>query len=248
MKVQAAFRAAGRKTSEDTGERSKGKRKAAEATSDEPASKKQAANKKDGDGKGKLGKDGLPKIGQYESLGDYNRRIEALLRPKVSAAIKSAEHAKGQMVRDALDAKELRKAIAQGKMPAGSTVDDLKDAKSKVSGAKHKKDGAGDDEGEALKPNRPEVQFAEASQRRRVNDVVQAPPQLPKMRLAVKKDVGAGATGSAWGATGRTPLSAAQKRILDTERERVVGLYRDMKAKKEAEREAERSGKGKGKK
>jgi len=242
MKVQAAFRASGRKTSEDTGDRY-AERMRLKAEKD----KAKAKEKEDKGGKRKAEDDAaaaaaakktktkkteLPKIGEHETLAEYNRRIESLLRGGVASAIKAAESARGQQIQAAKEAKAERIAIAQGKKPLPKT---------------NKVESEDEDEEEAqIKPNRPERTFAELPQRKRLNDIVQAPPQLPRMRQA-KKATGADAPGSAWSATGRVPLSAAQKRILEEERERVVGLYREMKAKKEAEKQAERDEKAKGK-
>lgn len=198
-KVQAAFRARGGTNSEDTGERGKRKR-----GDEDEAAPKPKAKKAD-----------VPKIGEHESLGEYNRRVEATLRGGVSSAIKAAASAKGQAVRDAKAAKKARKEAAQGKVAA--------------------------EEEEELKPNRPAKEFEEAPQRKRLNDVAQAPPSLPRMRAAVK--AGAGAGGSAWAAAGgsRTPLNAGQKRLMEVERERVIAQYREIKARKEADKEAERA-------
>ncbi|WOO78867.1 uncharacterized protein LOC62_02G002404 [Vanrija pseudolonga] len=203
-KVQAAFRARGGTNSEDTGERGP-KRKRDAGGNDEPAAPKPKAKKAD-----------LPKIGEHESLGEYNRRVEATLRGGVSSAIKAAASAKGQAVRDFKAAKKARKEAAQGKT-------------------------AHEDEEQELKPNRPAKEFEEAPQRKRLNDVAQAPPALPRMRAAVK--AGAGAGGSAWAAAGgsRTPLNAGQKRLMEVERERVIAQYREIKARKEADKEAERA-------
>jgi hypothetical protein len=199
--------------------------------------KRKAGDDKETKTTGKDGKDGkddapkakkkkakteLPKIGEHETLGEYNRRVEGLMRGGVASAIKAAAQVKGQQIQAAKDAKAERIAIAQGKKKPTAGSDD---------------DAAG--EPAVLKPNRPERTFAELPQRKRLNDIVQAPPQLPRMRQAKRSESGIGSA-SAWGATGRTPLSAAQKRILETERERVVTLYREMKAKKEAEKEKER--------
>lgn len=228
MKVQTAFRSSGRVSSEDTGEKYKQrlterearKRKAEEG--EESGSVKKVAPQK------KAKKD-IPQIGEHESLGDYNRRIEAMMRGGVANAIKNAESAKGQAIKAAKDAKAERIAKAQGKKVDAGEGDAANNGEEK----------------RVLKPNRPAVEFASLPKRKRLNDIVEAPPQLPRMRQAVKAGAGAGSTGSAWGATDRTPLSAAQKRILETERERVVGLYREMKAKKEAEKSMEREKKEK---
>ncbi|KAL1410143.1 hypothetical protein Q8F55_004146 [Vanrija albida] len=207
-KVQAAWRARGGTNSEDTGEVRKRKRGDDDS---KPAPKKKAEQ---------------PKIGEHETLGEYNRRVEAAMRGGVSAAIKAAESAKGQAVRDAKAAKKARREAA-------------------AAAASGKK---ADDDAEELKPNRPAVEFAAAPARKRLNDVAQAPPSLPRMRAAVK--AGAGGGTSAWAASSasRTPLNAGQARLMEIERERVIAQYREIKARKEADREAERAAAAGGKK
>jgi hypothetical protein len=217
MRLKAAKDKA--KAKAESSEASNGKRKAEPV--EETSGKKKKASKTE-----------LPKIGEHESLGEYNRRIEGLLRGGVAKAIKAAEGVRGQQVQAAKDAKAERIAIAQGKKAAKGDADS--DDETDAADAKYNSDGQ-------LKPNRPERTFAELPQRKRLNDIVQAPPQLPRLKAAEKAKKKAGDGNDAWGATGRTPLSAAQKRILDTERERVVNLYREMKAKKEADKEAAKS-------
>lgn len=179
--VQAAFRKSGRTTSEDTGEK--------RSRQEEDKPKKKAKSE-------------LPKIAPNESLGAYNRRVEALLRGGVSSAIKKAETTRALQVKDAKEAKAARVAKAQGK-----------------------EEVVKDDEDKPVVPNRPAREFKELPTRRRLNDVAQAPPALPRLKVAEKgKDKSK--------REGRTPVNAGQARIMEAERERVVALYREMKAKK----------------
>lgn len=233
-KVQAAFRAAGRTTSEDTGERkagpsasSKPSAKASTSTSSSDAKGKKRANETDEEQPAKKAKgDKLPMISPHESLGEYNRRIEALLRPGVSGAIKKAEAARGAQAKRAEEEKKARIAKAQGKV-----VDEVDEE----GGAGKKGKGKGKEEDdEEVKFNKPAKSFAEV-ERRRLNDIAMAPPSLPKLRLATKNERKAGKTPGA-SKEGRDPLNAGQRRIMEAERERVVAMYRELKAKKEAER------------
>ncbi|GMK58125.1 hypothetical protein CspeluHIS016_0501570 [Cutaneotrichosporon spelunceum] len=187
-RVQAAFRASGRTTSEDTGER-----KRVREEGNAPPNKKR--------------REEVPKIAPNESLGEYNRRVEALLRGGVSGAIKKAEAARGAAKTAAEEEKRARVAKAQGKaLPSKAEEEEAE-----------------------VKFNKPEKAFKEV-ERRRLNDVAQAPPSLPRLRMAEK------AQKAGKGRSERDPLNAGQRRIMEAERERVVALYRDMKAKKEAER------------
>ena len=49
-----------------------------------------------------------------------------------------------------------------------------------------------------------------------------------------------------FGATGRTPLSVGQRRIMEEERERVVGKYREMKEARAGKRDVRVDGEEKG--
>lgn len=239
-KVQAAFRQKGRVNSEDTGEytlkRKRGEDKKAaksDESKNEPAKIRTEAEKDaakavkaaaaDGEAEGKKKKGGkpeIPKIGPNETLGEYNRRVEALMRGSVNKAIKSAEALKGQQIQALKAEKAARRAAAQAGLPppkpgTSFSANPLPASKKEPSPS----------------PEPEERKFAEAPQRRRLNDIALAPPQLPKMRQAKKKPSEIGS---------KIPLNAGQKRIMEEERERVIRMYRDMKAKKEQEKAAEK--------
>jgi hypothetical protein len=214
-----------------------------------------------------------------ESLGAYNRRVEATLRGGVSQAIKSANAIRAAQDREAAEAKKKRIATAQGKGGAGTgtgTADegDEGDEGANASGkgkAKGKGNGNVNENGEWKFEDRPVVVLPEKAAPRRLNDIVQAPPTLPKLKQNTK--LGAWNTGASAGAStstststgtgtgntvggeesGRTPLNAGQRRLLEQERARVIEKYREMKVVKERARERERDmearakGKGKGK-
>ncbi|WVQ83468.1 hypothetical protein IAT38_005609 [Cryptococcus sp. DSM 104549] len=255
-KVQSAFRESGRKTSEDTGA---GGRKGAPG--------KEGGKDAGGKGKGKsAGAEGgekeektkLPKILPQESLGEYNRRIESLLRPSVSKAIKDAAGVKAAEEAAARREKKerkkrarLEKLVKEGKLPA-SALDEKKrkrdDEDDEGSGAEGEDgDGSEGEEGGEVGPKRKkEKTFATAPAPRRLNDIVQAPPSLPHLKRASgEKTTGKGVYGAVGKGSGKVPLNAGQQRILEEERERVVKLYREMKATKEAERAEASKGKGK---
>lgn len=243
-KVQAAFRKQGRVTSEDTGEhtlkRKRGEEKKAAKSSDdskanEPAkirteadkeaAKAEKAAKASGEegGKKKAGKPEIPKIGPNETLGEYNRRVEALMRGSVNKAIKSAEALKGQQIQALKAEKAARRAAAQAGLPPPKPGSSFS-SNPLPAGAAGKKEPSPSPEPE-------ERTFAEAPQRRRLNDIALAPPQLPKMRQAKKTPSEIGS---------KIPLNAGQKRIMEEERERVIKMYRDMKARKEQEKAVEK--------
>lgn len=198
---------------------------------------------------------GLPKILPGESLGDFNRRIEDHLRPEVSQAIKNAAAVKAAQ----------EKAVWQEKKANREAAKEARRRKERGETGPVDKSGSGEGSGVAGKGKRkatilddtddededdintaggksssstkkPKMtEFATLSQRRSVNDVVQAPPQLPGLkRSGLKKP----AT-SAFSATGRTPLNPGQKRLMEEERERVIKRYREMKEEKLAQRQGQ---------
>ncbi|ODN77050.1 hypothetical protein L202_05590 [Cryptococcus amylolentus CBS 6039] len=226
LDLQTKFRASGRTNSEDTGER----RGVA------------GTNVK---GKGK-GKEALPKIMPQETLGEYNRRIESLLRPAVSSAIKTAENQRQAEVADERRGKKerkrrarLEKLVKEGKVDKKVLEEFEKSVKEKK--RKREQGKGGDSESEEEEEERggkkqkqqqkEQKEFKAAtstSAPRRLNDIAQAPPSLPQLKRAGEKSGVYGAVSS-----GKMPLNAGQKRIMEEERERVINLYREMKAKKQ---------------
>jgi hypothetical protein len=284
-KVQSAFRSSGRVSSEDTGERRPRARPAKPEQAEAGPSKRKRDDgegaggdgaigtgtkktKGQGQGKGKHG-DALPRIMPNESLGAYNRRVEATLRGGVSQAIRSANAIRAAQDREAAEAKKKRIATAQGKAggaAAGGTADDGDEDDDEGANGKGKvkgKGGKGDNNGEWKFEDRPVVVLPEKAAPRRLNDIAQAPPTLPKLKQNTKLGAwntgGTGATGvtgsvgktDAGEESGRTPLNAGQRRLLEEERARVIEKYREMKVVKERARERERDmearAKGKGK-
>ena len=119
----------------------------------------------------------------FETLGEYNRRVESVLRSGVTAAIQ-------------------RSGPLASKAP--------KVAKRKRSASPVQED---------------EKPIHRSALPKRLNDVVQAPPTLVKMRRAVES--GAGQRGG---------VSLGLQREMEKERDRVVKGYRDLKAKREEAR------------
>ena len=67
---------------------------------------------------------------------------------------------------------------------------------------------------------------------RRLNDIVQAPPELKKLpRGAKSKETSITKIGGKTGSLREGALSMAQKVMLEEEREKAVRLYREMKKK-----------------
>lgn len=133
--------------------------------------------------------------------------------------------------------------------------------------AKRKKRPATDgDDGDAADPPGPnaprnitgKTEFDTLSQRRRIGDVVQAPPTLadPARKGLMAKVLGpggaaacgvpppsAGGTFRLAGAeapvgSSRLPINPAMKAMMDAERERAVKMYRELKEQREQEKRA----------
>lgn len=251
MSTQAAFRAKGLKSSEDTGERKpKPKPAPSASTLTSKTSTSAGGSSKAGSGSSaekpikakpakdmqnpsstpapasasaKGGKASIPSIMPHESLGEYNRRVESIMRAGVSQAIKSANKTKAEQEKQARLAKEERRRLAQTGGKAGT------DSKADTAPASGKRKH---DVSDAA------LEFAEKSGPRRLNDIAQAPPSLPTLRVARDDN-----QKSVWTAKGkeRLGLSVGQERIMEEERERVIKQYREIKAKKEGAREAERA-------
>jgi len=228
IKLTSQFRASGRTSSEDTGERTKKRKLDDTKDKKEPSTQKASTGAKpthtSQKGEVKPKKEGMPKIRDNESISDYNRRIESLLRPGVAKAIKSANSLKSSREKEAKQAKQKRKE-GQG-IPEPEPEVEVK-----------KRPGVHD-------VNDPAKEFRTVSSRR-LNDIVQAPPMLDHLRKGMGpggKKKGTGGETSAWKATGRLPVNVGQERLLNQERERVVKAYREIKAEREKERAKVREG------
>ena len=149
----------------------------------------------------------------------------------MSKAIKAADTAKTSLLRDLETAKAERIRKAQGKEGEG-------ERDTKKSGKKRK---GVDEEDEWKFEDRQETVFKPVPPPRRLGDVAQAPPKLPKLRGFWGK-TGATEGGGAIGGkmTGRSPLNVGQQRLLEVERERVIRMYREMKAAREEAKTGEK--------
>ena len=185
-------------------------------------------------------------------MGEYNRRLEDHLRPEVSGVIKAAAAAKAQAEkaiwqekkanREAAKEARRRKERGEPAIPSdkpGNGVAGKGKRKAMImddTDDENDGDGPSSSASTAASKKPRKTEFETLDQRRRVNDVVQAPPQLPGLkRSGLKKP----AT-SAFSATGRTPLNPGQKRLMEEERDRVIQRYREMKEAKLQQRQTER--------
>ncbi|BGP15871.1 hypothetical protein JCM10213_005643 [Rhodosporidiobolus nylandii] len=198
----------------------------------------------------------------YESLASFNRRVEQEMRSGVRSAIKDAGAAakkkrerkekakKGDDEDD--EEEEEQQHTGKGKPPAKKAKPTPEEAIDPYASHKLQKE-----QQEAARNRTGKVEFDSAPLRRRVDDVVQAPPTLakPARKGLMAKVLGPGGAassgvtsegGSAGGSTmngaeapvgsSRLPVNPAMKALLDAERERAVKMYRELKEKKEKER------------
>ncbi len=215
--VQEQFRASGRTTSEDTGERyrlPKGKRRlpllpvpplSSKRDEDTSRPKKSKKRKLEPDTGSNEKREPIEGIRPGETLGEYNRRVESILRPGLTRAIRAAK-----LKSSSSSSKPSNHP--QSSIETETQLDPRSAVKIEV-----------------------EKTFAPIPAPRRLNDVVQSPPILPHLRRSgmKKEESGFGVSG----ATGRTPLSLGQMRILEEERERVVKRYREIKEARAGVRE-----------
>ncbi|GAA5997826.1 uncharacterized protein JCM10292_006839 [Rhodotorula paludigena] len=207
----------------------------------------------------------------YESLSSFNRRVEQEMRGSVRAAIKDAsasaqrkkdrkgkakkgdgddgdgaEDEDEEEVRRGRDGKPLTK---KPKLTPEEAVDPhAKKARAPVTADA----GSATD---AARSRTGRTEFASADIRRRLDDVVQAPPTLadPARKGLMAKVLGPGgaaacgvssegqgsfklAGAEAPVGSSRLPINPAMKALLDAERERAVKMYRQLKEQREAEK------------
>ncbi|KAL0563559.1 hypothetical protein V5O48_018507 [Marasmius crinis-equi] len=171
-----------------------------------------------GDGGGKRRKKGKDAKGEKEkekgavggilpgeSLEHYNKRVETTMRPLVRSAVKTSL----AVTRGAQKQEELEKKASK------------KDNK-----AKQKEDPPPEEkEKETVKHERAtEFQTLSTSAPKRLNDIVQAPPEMPRLRKAEKIPGGIGKSGGV--------VSMAQKAMMEEEREKAIRRYRELKARR----------------
>ena len=166
----------------------------------------------------------------YESLSAFNRRVEITLRPEINTAIR---HSKASSTKSK-NAKKAKAADGEGdEMPKeGEAITSGNQKKTKVATAEESVDPFAKKQKVRTGP----TEFEEASLRRNVNDVVQAPPTLKKARRGVAPTTRAEQALPAH----RQPVSEAIKLMMEAEREKAIKQYRGLKEQREAEQREER--------
>lgn len=177
----------------------------------------------------------------YESLSTFNRRVEATLRPTIDTAIRASKASalkkknkdrKGKKVGTGLD------GDGGGDDDDDGEAHDESKTTTKAGKTKPKPTPKESIDPYIPPPRQPggparPTEFEEASQRRSVVDVVQAPPSLSLPRRG-KNAVGVNEPLPA----SRMPVSAAVKAMMEKERERAVAAYRQLKEQREQDKQS----------
>ncbi|POV94600.1 hypothetical protein PSHT_16121 [Puccinia striiformis] len=149
------------------------------------------------------------KILPGEGLGSFNRRVEATLRPKVTAVMKAA---KNKLAPKKADTPGVASSSTPAEGPKAPEVEE--------------------DSIEEETPNlkaKPVKDFAPRPSKFPITDVAMEPPTL-SLTKTMKKNLAS---------SNRTPfpISSAQKRSLELEREKVINRYRQMKEERYAQQQ-----------
>jgi len=168
------------------------------------------------------------KIQPGETIAHFNRRVEDAMRPEVRSAMK-ASSSRAKKVRKEEEAARAEKVTsskkdAPSKRDAGDENPAPESAKKISAKGKERAVAENDDQPK-------DFQRLSTSAPRRLNDIVQAPPELKKPPRGVAK------IAAAKDESGKVDpkslkegvMSMAQKAMMEEERLRVVKLYREMK-------------------
>ncbi|BGP24377.1 hypothetical protein Rt10032_c03g1502 [Rhodotorula toruloides] len=199
----------------------------------------------------------------YESLSSFNHRVEQEMRHSVRTAIKDASHTaqkrkdrkgKAKQTGDEEEEEEEEEAGVDknGKPVAKKAKPTPEESLDPFARPKAQRE---QQQLEQAKNRSGRTEFAAADLRRRIDDVVQAPPTLadPARKGLMQKVLGPGGA-AACGMTSegpgtsklagpdtpvsssRLPINPAMKAMLDAERERAVKMYRQLKEQRDKER------------
>ncbi|KAI0351320.1 hypothetical protein OH77DRAFT_946800 [Trametes cingulata] len=165
-----------------------------------------------------------------ESIAHFNRRVEDSMRHSVREAMQTSsakmrKARKEELAEKAAKASPAAKARSRSRGRSGDDESDSEDERS----ASARKPAAKED-----KPK--DFEKVSTSAPRRLNDIVQAPPELKKLPRKAKKLAAQGSTQKTEGAKSLKEgvLSMAQKAMMEEERERAIRLYRELKRGKPA--------------
>lgn len=157
-------------------------------------------------------------------VGTY-RRVEDDMRPLVRNAIQTSS------------ARERQERKSTGKTKtAGNTTKSSSQSKSPKDGKTSSRNNPPSDK-DSPPPDKhafkaKEFKALSSSAPRRLNDIAMAPPDLKKLPRGVKKD---GTTGKGDGLGKAGILSMAQRAMMESEREKAIVRYRELKERRAKE-------------
>ncbi|KAI0690881.1 hypothetical protein C8T65DRAFT_671132 [Cerioporus squamosus] len=167
-----------------------------------------------------------------ESMAHFNRRVEDSMRHTVKEAMQSSSARMRQVRKEelAVSGKEKKKRAAEA------------EERTKTRNKTRNGDESDSDDDPSLrraklKEDRPkDFEKVSSSAPKRLNDIVQAPPELKKLPRKAKKlaTQGGAQKGEGTKSLSEGVRSMAQKAMLEEERERAIRLYREMKKSKAA--------------
>ncbi|KAH9893568.1 hypothetical protein C8Q73DRAFT_836746 [Cubamyces lactineus] len=165
-----------------------------------------------------------------ESMAHFNRRVEDAMRHSVREAMQTSSAKMRKARKEELEEKTAKtKADRRSRSKSRGRSDDDSDSDSDDGRAKatSRRPGSKDD-----KPK--DFEKVSTSAPRRLNDIVQAPPDLKKLPRKAKKLAEQGGAKKSEGAKTLREgvLSMAQRAQMEEERERAIRLYREMKRAK----------------
>ncbi|KAI9067942.1 hypothetical protein FKP32DRAFT_1619545 [Trametes sanguinea] len=196
-----------------------------------PSRKKRRTDGKEGAKAGSSSNSHL-RIQPGESMSHFNRRVEDAMRHSVREAmqISSAKLRKARK-------EELEQKAASSTSKHRSRSRSLGRSDGEASDVEDDKPHKPARKTVAAKDDKPkDFEKISTSAPRRLNDIVQAPPEIKKLPRKAKKLTEQGATKKSEGAKTLREgvLSMAQQAMMEEERERAIRLYRELKRGKTA--------------
>ncbi|KAI0084770.1 hypothetical protein BDY19DRAFT_969040 [Irpex rosettiformis] len=202
-----------------------------------------------GDGKKSGGKKKADmKIQPGESLAHFNRRVEDSLRPLVRDAMQLSAATERKARKEEEQEKAAKKAASSQKKTSKDDSDNDDEPTKPTRSSKPKTSRTADDNTDSTDERPAQTQKPKTarptdftsystSAPRRLNDIVQAPPELKKLPRGAKPRQAQTQTASGTGTKSLREgvLSMAQKAMLEEERERVIKAYREMKKRNAGE-------------
>ncbi|OSD04906.1 hypothetical protein PYCCODRAFT_1363116 [Trametes coccinea BRFM310] len=196
-----------------------------------PSRKKRKTDGKEGE-KARASSNSHLRIQPGESISHFNRRVEDAMRHSVREAMQISSAKMRKARKEELEQKAAPSASKRRSRSRshGGSDDEASDAEDEKPHKSARKPVAAKDD----KPK--DFEKISTSAPRRLNDVVQAPPELKKLPRKAKKlaEQGAAKKGDGAKTLREGVLSMAQQAMMEEERERAIRLYRELKRGKTA--------------